>query len=219
MLTKFFAALMTVLAVLGAAVPATAPSVETTESMVVSKQPRTAEESVAHPQESTEAPRPAERIEASAAEAIALESLGISREDVRFDRTELDYERKAPVWEVEFRYGDTEYDFVIHAETGDILHVEQEIKRPKEPEISSPPEAKPEQEPVGTEITEAQAIELALAHAGLTVEQATRVKIEKDRDDGVWVYEIEFRHEKMEYDYEIRVSDGKILDWDKDWDD
>lgn len=38
-----------------------------------------------------------------------------------------------------------------------------------------------------------------------------------DRDDGAWVYEIEFREGCTEYT--VRASDGKVVDYDKDWDD
>lgn len=38
-----------------------------------------------------------------------------------------------------------------------------------------------------------------------------------DRDDGRWVYEIEFREGRTEYEYAVRAADGKILD--ADWDD
>ncbi len=38
-----------------------------------------------------------------------------------------------------------------------------------------------------------------------------------DRGDGRWVYEIKFREGRTEYT--LRASDGKIIDYDKDWDD
>ena len=68
-------------------------------------------------------------------------------------------------------------------------------------------------------MTEDQAIAIALNHAGLTQEQVTYVKVENDFDDGMLVYEIEFREERTEYEYAVRASDGKIIDYDMDWDD
>lgn len=38
-----------------------------------------------------------------------------------------------------------------------------------------------------------------------------------DRDDGAWVYEIEFREGRTEYT--VRASDGKVLKQALDWDD
>ena len=65
-------------------------------------------------------------------------------------------------------------------------------------------------------MTEDQALAIALNHAGLAEDQVTRVRVEKDRDDGVWIYEIEFRNGTTDYEYEVRISDGKILEYDKE---
>ena len=69
------------------------------------------------------------------------------------------------------------------------------------------------------ELTEDQAFAIALEHAGLTEEQLDFSNVHLDRDDGRWVYEIEFREGRIEYEYAVRASDGKIVDYDKDWDD
>jgi uncharacterized membrane protein YkoI len=69
------------------------------------------------------------------------------------------------------------------------------------------------------ELTEDQALAIALEHAGLTEEQVSYLDAHLDRDDGRWVYEIEFREGRTEYEYAVRASDGKIVDFDKDWDD
>lgn len=55
------------------------------------------------------------------AKEIALESAGVGETDVVFEKVKL--ERDDGVWqyEIEFRQGRTEYDFDIHAETGDII--------------------------------------------------------------------------------------------------
>ncbi|MBQ8323805.1 MAG: PepSY domain-containing protein [Clostridia bacterium] len=68
-------------------------------------------------------------------------------------------------------------------------------------------------------MTEDQALALALNHAGLTEEQVTRLRMEKDIDRGVTLYEIDFDHGGYEYEYEIRTSDGKILKQELDRDD
>ena len=68
-------------------------------------------------------------------------------------------------------------------------------------------------------MTEEEAVAIALAHAGLTEEQVTRLRVEKDIDRGITLYEIDFDYGGYEYEYEIRVSDGKILKQELDWDD
>ena len=69
------------------------------------------------------------------------------------------------------------------------------------------------------ELTEEQALAIALEHAGLTEEQLDFSNVHLDRDDGRWVYEIEFREGRTEYEYAVNASSGKIVDFDKDWDD
>lgn len=217
MLTKLFAALMTVIVCFGAAyVPSDTnqPLARRTEMTVINTKNPAQETAPAESKTAAET-----YLDASRAEDIALRALGLARDEVRLDRTEIDYERGKRVYEIEFWADETEYDFVIDAVTGEILRQKQETERrpvTPEPEISAP---KPEPQPEHTEITQEQAIESALAHAGLTEEQVTRLHANKDRDDGVWVYEIEFRNGRTEYEYEIRISDGKIIDHDKEYDD
>lgn len=211
MLTKLFAALMTVIVFFGASVATERPqepSLQRTETTVI-KTGTTAQETSSDERVTAET-----NLDATRAEEIALETLGLTRDAVRFDRTELDFARGKRVYEVELWYDGTEYDLVIDAATGEVLHQTQEAERRPETE-----EPKPQVTEPPSELTEAQAIEIALAHAGLAKEQVTRLHAEKDRDDGVWIYEIEFCGGNMEYEYEVRVSDGKIIDCDKEYDD
>ena len=57
-------------------------------------------------------------------------------------------------------------------------------------------------------------ISLAKAPAGVTV-----VKCKLDRDDGRYVYEVEMRSGRTEYDCEINAVTGVILDWEVDTND
>jgi len=62
-----------------------------------------------------------------------------------------------------------------------------------------------------TEVTLETAINIALTDAGVSAGDVTYQKTKQDTDDGVAVYEIEFYTSATEYEYEIRVSDGAIL--------
>lgn len=68
-------------------------------------------------------------------------------------------------------------------------------------------------------IGETQAQEIALEKAGITSDDVIFDRIELDRDDGVWMYEVEFRKDRTEYDAEIKADDGTVLSWDVDIDD
>ena len=215
----------------------------------------------------------AARLTDKEAEDIALSAVGLAREDVRFDRTELDRENGREVWEVEFDHGRVEYDFDIDANSGEIVRQKVENddrdgKKPSDPAPADPAPADPapvdpapvdpapadpapadpapadpapadpapadpapvdpapaDPAPVDpapanpVEITKDDAIGIALADAGFSLENVQRLKAEKDRDDGVWVYEIEFDEGYTEYEYKIRISDGKIVERDIDFDD
>ncbi len=148
------------------------------------------------------------KISANEAENIALERVGLTRENIRFERTELDRERGKLVWEVEFEKENKEYSFEIDAVTGKILREEIEPeRRPSTAPATQPPAEKP----AVTEITREKAIEIALKDASLTREQLRELEAEKDYERGTLVYEVEFEHGRNEYSYEIRVSDGKVL--------
>lgn len=85
------------------------------------------------------------------------------------------------------------------------------------------PAAAPAADPASTPtapamITKEEAIAIALPDAGLSENQVTRLKAEFDYDDGRPTYDVEFRHDGWEYDYEIHAESGKILSRDKDRD-
>ena len=154
------------------------------------------------------------QISATEAENIALSRVGLTRENIRFERTEIDHERGKLVWDVEFEYGNKEYSFEIDAVTGKILREESEPERkPISAPVSVPPATEPptSEKPVATEITREQAIEIALSDAGLSRDQVRELEAEKDYERGTLVYEVEFEHGRNDYSYEIRVSDGKVL--------
>ena len=64
-------------------------------------------------------------------------------------------------------------------------------------------------------LTEEEAKAIALAHAGFTADQISGLHAQFDRDRFDH-YDVEFRHDGWEYDYEIDAATGDILSWDKD---
>ena len=68
-------------------------------------------------------------------------------------------------------------------------------------------------------ISEKKAKEIALKHAGYEESEVRFVKAKLDRDDGRYEYEIEFRADgNLEYDYSINAVNGKIVEFDRDYD-
>lgn len=60
------------------------------------------------------------------AEAIALAHAGLTADQVRFDHTEYDGDDRYPEYEIEFYCDGWEYQYEVHAETGEILQSEKE---------------------------------------------------------------------------------------------
>lgn len=66
-------------------------------------------------------------------------------------------------------------------------------------------------------ISEEEAKQIALSHAGLSNDQVTFIKSGLDRDHGRLNYDIEFySQDQTEYDYEIDPYTGEVLDYDHD---
>lgn len=161
--------------------------------------------------------QPPARLTEEEAKAAALAHAGLTADQVKFSRTEFEYDDGRPEYEVEFRKDDTEYDYTIHAETGAVLKYDQEFDPVRtEPK---PTETQPAAAPNGPALTREEAEAIALAHAGLTADQVVYLRSELDYDRGQPEYEVEFRVDRTEYDYEINADTGAIISWDKDWDD
>ena len=71
-------------------------------------------------------PPASDRISKSQAESIALKHAGFTAAQVKGLKTELDIDPGMAHYEVEFRVGQWEYDYDIHAETGAILSYEKD---------------------------------------------------------------------------------------------
>lgn len=148
-------------------------------------------------------------LEASQAETIALDDAGLSANEVQLEPTRYEVDGGVPVWEVEFRAGDREYDFTIHAETGRIL----------EKDIDKKPAKTPTDPTAEQTLTAAEAKETALAHAGLSADRVRGLEAELDREKGKLIWEVEFRSGRTEYDCEIDALTGRILWFESEIDD
>lgn len=66
------------------------------------------------------------------------------------------------------------------------------------------------------ELTQEQARQIALDYLGITLEDAQRLRIQYEMDDGIPQYDVEFYQGDWEYEFEIHAETGKILSFDKD---
>ena len=56
----------------------------------------------------------------------------------------------------------------------------------------------------------------AFMDADVKEDEVTNLRTHLEKDDGVYVYDIEFYVGNIEYEYEIRAEDGVVLDRDKE---
>ena len=162
----------------------------------------------------------------AAAKEKALAHAKVSAKDAVFEKVELSKDDGRYEYEVDFRVGNVEYDYEIDAVSGNVLYFEKDIdddyRAPANSGSSSnPSSSKPNssQSVSSAYISASKAKNIALEHAGVSAANASFIKAEFDRDDGKAVYEIEFFSKGYDYEYEIDAKSGKVLDFDKEYDD
>jgi uncharacterized membrane protein YkoI len=65
-------------------------------------------------------------------------------------------------------------------------------------------------------ITKDQALEIVLKHAGYDKKDILFSKVKEDFDDNIDVYEVEFRVGFCEYNYDIEIATGEIVEFEID---
>ena len=148
----------------------------------------------------------AKKISADKAKKIALGDAKLAEKDVTFVKVELEFENNRLVYDVEFYSGNVEYDYDIDAVSGAIVSADRDIENyviPAQPSAEAPTKAQ------ASEISVEKAKQIALSHAGVSSARFTKAKI--DYENGVKVYEIEFKVGNMEYEYDINVVNGAIV--------
>lgn len=141
---------------------------------------------------------------------IALAKAGLKKSQISGCEVEFECDDGNITYDIEFYCGSAEYEFEIDATTGNIIEYETdgdgyEGSHHKNSADNS-----------GSKyIGRSRAKEIALAKAGLTASQIHDYEIELD--DGE--YEIDFKYQNMEYEVDIDAKSGKILKFDKEYDD
>lgn len=167
------------------------------------------------------------------AQSIALEHAKLSSSAVSKLKTELDADDGVMIYEVEFTYKGTEYEYDINAKTGAIEKTKKEIDDDYDAQketSSSSASSQGSSSQTSSQGSSSQgsssqsssgyiglekAKSIALQHAGVSG-NVTVLKEKLDTDDGVAVYDIEFYKDGVEYDYEIHAKTGAVLDYDRE---
>ena len=137
--------------------------------------------------------------------ALSIAAAAFSRDladGIRYSEVDAELDESPAQYEVEItgQKGE-EIEYKIDAYTGTIL----ESKRETEDKASA---AQPTS---SGDIGHAKAKSIALNQAGVSESKAYDMEIELDEEDGMLVYEVEFKSGGMEYSYEINAATGAIV--------
>ena len=146
------------------------------------------------------------KITADEAKRIALAHAKLAEKDVTFVKVELELEdNNRYEYDVDFYSGNVEYDYEIDAVSGAILSADRDIENYVIPTQPSTAAANTQT----SEISVERAKQIALSHAGVGSARFKKAKL--DYENGVKVYEIEFKVGNLEYEYDINVSNEAIV--------
>ena len=107
-----------------------------------------------------------------------------------------------------------EFEYKVDAYTGAILESKREAA-----DGTEVPVVQPSKPAASGDIGYAKAKSVALNHAGVSENKAYDMEIDLDDEDGILVYEVEFKFGGMEYSYEINAATGGILKHEAELDD
>ena len=153
----------------------------------------------------------------------ALEHAGVT--ECYMHRVELDTEDGREVYEIEFFSGNTEYDYTVARDTGEILSYDQDIegwglgqgngqgngngRKNGQGNSTSSTAAGP--------ITLEEAVQLVLDRVPGASSEDVRIQLEEE--DGRQVYEGEVICNRAEHEFEIDAATGDFIQWSVDYQD
>lgn len=144
-------------------------------------------------------------IGAEKAQYFACADAGVDPTEAQMLQSEFDFERGQFIYEVEFIADGTEYSYWVKASDGTIVKKEAELLF-----------AQNGAEGTGQQLTLEEAKAVALSDAGLTEDQVRFTEEKLEQDDGVTLYELDFKTDSVKYDYEINAATGHIYSKSKE---
>ena len=184
------------------------PTTKPTEAAPTTK-PVETKPTEATPTTKPAATQPTTKLTKDDALAIALDNAGVKKSQVYDLEAELDKENGVWRYEIDFEVGNYDYEYDIHAQTGEILY--KEIPASTNTTTTKPTATEP-----ADKLTQNEAISIALSHAGLKKSQVYDLEAELDKENGVWLYEVNFESGGYDYEYDIHAETGKILHTSKE---
>ena len=148
-------------------------------------------------------------IGAAAAKETALAHAGVTAGDILEIKIELDSDDHIMIYHVEFETGTKKYAYKIHAVTGAVVTSEAKDQKNGTSKNNSSSVSSGNSSYIG----EAAAKKAALSHAGVAESNTAYIKCYLEYEDGKPAYYcVEFKVDKTEYEYEIDLYSGTVLD-------
>ena len=171
-----------------------------------------------------EAGAPAMPIGMDAARTAAEQYAGTTALDSVTAEVDSELDEFPAHYEVELHTAWGEFEYLVDAYTGKVISGQKDLlttaSTPSTPNVTTKPsDQKPDPSGTAQDIGYAKAKSIALNHAGVSENEAYDMAIELDNEDGILVYEVEFKSGNMEYDYEINAATGAILKHESELDD
>lgn len=152
-------------------------------------------------------------ISREAALEIAFGHAKVHADDAAWIEVEFDSDDGIMVYEVEFLAGTVKYECDIDARTGQVVKFETENKGTPGQDSNPSPNPSDAQQPADRYIGEEAAMEAALANAGLSADAVDYINCRLEYDDGrPEHYEVEFASGNVQYEYEIDLYSGAVLE-------
>lgn len=142
---------------------------------------------------------------------VSAAKMAYSAVDPELDESPAHYEV-----EIKSQSGE-EFEYKLDAYTGAILESKREVEDGAETPAVQP--SRPEPSAAVQDIGYAKAKSIALNHAGVKQDAVYDMEVELDEEDGILVYEVEFKSGNMEYSYEIDAASGAVLKHESERDD
>jgi uncharacterized membrane protein YkoI len=151
-------------------------------------------------------------IRESTAKSIALDHAGFSEADVTFIKMTRYDRHRIELYDIEFLTDSAKYSYEINAVTGEVIASYYQAREKANGSSSTSGS--------NSYIGSQKAESIAFAHAGISKSEVRKFDIELKEHKRRAIYEVEFVHKNIEYEYEYEIdaTTGEIIEWKSDYD-
>lgn len=175
----------------------------------------------ANAQQNVTATQTIEQITVEDAKVAAFAHAGVKEKDVVLKKAALDRDDDMGIvkYEVDFYAVDKDFEYDIDATTGAVIKAEREAMDAEDyVEMKALKQTMKKEAAKATGLTEDDALDIALKHAGVAKSDISfnRVHLDFDDDLGKTFFDVEFHVGAKEYNYDIDPVTGAIFEFDVD---